>query len=176
MRQPRLHYGRSVIAAQVTYVDGAGHDRDIQFLRRMCGMKVEEVIATSIPLRSGLRVMHPVLCLESRIHNIVELPQDYDTEPGRQQARVAILTAREFLLDALTVGEVDTVLGANQRIFRLARDHARRLAGVGVAPFSAVVSDPRLPLAFNEREYPRMRRAIAGALHRRVPARDDRER
>lgn len=175
-RAPPLHYGRSVIVAQVTYADGAGHHRDVQFLRRMCGMKLEEVIDTAIPFPGGLRVLHPVLCLESRIHNIVDLPQDYDTVPGRQQGRVAALCARHFLLEALDAGHGDQVLRANQRIFRIARDHARRLARLDLHPFSAVISDPRLPDAFNQREYPRMQRAISGALSRRTPDRHDRER
>ncbi|HSM93836.1 MAG TPA: hypothetical protein VLT47_13215 [Anaeromyxobacteraceae bacterium] len=165
-RPPQRHYDRSVIAAQVTYSDSSGDERDIQFLRRMCGMDVNEVIRTSIPIRPGLRVMHPVACLESRIHNIVELPQEYDTEAGRQQARVAILCGREFLRDALDAGEVETVHGFNQRIFRFARDHARRCAASGLQPFDAVVVDPRLPEAFRTRDYPRMQRSMEHALHR----------
>ncbi len=166
VRRPPPRYDRSVIAAQVTYSDSAGDERDIQFLRRMCGTDAKEVIRTSIPIRPGLRVMHPVACLESRIHNIVELPQEYDTPAGRQQARVAILCGREFLHDALDAGEVETVHRFNQRIFRLARDRARRRAASGLRPFDAVVVDPRLPEAFLTRDYPRMQRSMEQALRR----------
>src|SRR5579859_6895211 len=46
-------------------------------------------------------LMPPVLCMESRVHNVVGLSSEYDTEQGRKQLRVSILFAREFLLDVL---------------------------------------------------------------------------
>ncbi len=41
--------------------------------------------------------MHPVLCMESRAHNVAGLPGSYDTEQGREAAPVSILFAHEFL-------------------------------------------------------------------------------
>lgn len=176
LREAPIHYGRSIIAAQVTYTDGAGYTRDIQFLRRMGGLDVEAVILTASPLRPGLRVMNPLLCLESRLYNVLKLPEHYNNPVGLKQARLSILCGREFLLDMLTAGADQKVLHANKRIFQLARDNARRLASLDLHPFHAVISDPRLPAAFNELNYPRMKRTIEQAIQRRRPARDDRER
>jgi hypothetical protein len=52
---------------------------------------------------TGVRfhVMHPVLSMESRVHNVVGLPGSYDTEQGRKQLWVSILCARECMLDVL---------------------------------------------------------------------------
>ena len=105
----------------------------------------------------------PVLCVESRVHNVVGLPGAYNTEQGRKQLRVSILFAREFLLDVLD-GRIDaedparTVLKLNERIFRFSMHdrHAKELyGGKGVDPADAILGDTRLPAVFLERRFPR---------------------
>jgi hypothetical protein len=120
---------------------------------------------------AGVRfyVMHPVLCMESRVHNVVGLAGSYDTEQGRKQLRVSILFAHEFLLDVLD-GRIDaedpsrTVLKLNERIFRFCMrdDHAKELyREKGIDPAAAVLGDVRLPPAFREKRLPQMRDQLA---------------
>jgi hypothetical protein len=153
-------YERTAVLAMVSYKDGAGDDRVIDFMRSVWKLDLAEIERTSIAMRPGLRVMHPVLCLESRIHNCVDFPE-YQTPEGLKQARVATLCAREFLLDALDAGEIDAVMHLNERIFKVARDRAKGCARLGIRPFGAVLLDPRLPEAFRSLRYPEMQRAVS---------------
>jgi hypothetical protein len=114
-------------------------------------------------------VMHPVLSMESRVHNVVGLPGTYDTEQGRKELRVSIPCAREYMLDVLD-GRFDaeepsrTVLKLNERIFRFCmRDHhARELyRGSRVDRAAAIVDDARLPAAFREKRLPQMREQLS---------------
>lgn len=160
-------YERTAILAMVSYKDAAGDDRVIDFLRSVWKLDLVDIERTSLAMRPGLRVMHPVLCLESRIHNCGDFTE-YQTPEGFKQARVATLCAREFLRDALDAGEIEAVLQLNERIFTIARDRARGCARHGLRPFDAVLVDPRLPETFRSLRYPQMQRAVVGALgHKR---------
>jgi hypothetical protein len=162
----------------VVFVDGAGVTRTLDIVSAPFGLESTEVHDTAVPIElprdagasAGLRfyVMHPVLCMESRVHNVVGLPGSYDTEQGRKQLRVSILFAREFLLDVLD-GRIDaeeparTVLQLNERIFRFCmRDHhAKELyRSRRVDPAAAIVGDARLPAAFREKRLPQMREQL----------------
>jgi hypothetical protein len=163
----------------VVFVDAAGVTRTLDVVSAPFGLDAAEVHDTAVPVElpdeagaaTGLRfyVMHPVLCMESRVHNVVGLPRSYDTDQGRKQLRVSILFAREFLLGVLD-GRIDaedparTVLKLNERIFRFCtRDHhAKELyRGKGVDPGEAIVDDARLPAAFREKRLPQMREQLA---------------
>ena len=152
-------YERTAILALVSYKDAAGDDRVIDFMRSVWNLKLEEVERTALAMRPGLRVMHPVLCLESRIHNCADFAE-YQTTEGLKQARVATICAKEFLKDALDAGEIDAVMHLNERIFALARDRAKACARLGLRPFEAVLVDERLPDSFRSRRYPQMERSI----------------
>lgn len=152
-------YERTAILAMVTYRDGAGDDRVIDFLRKVWRLDLDEIDRTAIAMRPGLRVMHPVLCLESRVHNCVDFAE-YQTAEGLKQARLATMCAREFLLDALDAGEIEAVMHLNERIFAVARDRAKGCARLGLRPFDAVLLDARLPEAFRTLRYPQMQRTI----------------
>jgi hypothetical protein len=163
----------------VVFVDAAGITRTLDVVSAPFGLDAAEVHGTAVPVElpddarasAGVRfyVMHPVLCMESRVHNVVGLPGAYDTEQGRKQLRVSILFAREFLVDILD-GRIDaedparTVLKLNERIFRFCtRDrHARELyRATGVDPAAVIVDDARLAPAFRERRLPQMREQLA---------------
>jgi hypothetical protein len=153
---------RTAILAMVTYRDANGDERVVDFMRRLWRVEVSDVERTALALKPGLRVMHPVWCVESRVHNVIDL-RDYQTPEGLNQARVAILIAREFLKDALDAGETEAVLKLNERIFKLARNRAAGCARFDLHPFNAVLADPRLPEAFLKERYPRMRSAVERA-------------
>jgi hypothetical protein len=163
----------------VVFADADGTSRTIDVVSAPFGLDGAEVHDTALAVEiideagspTGIRfyVMHPVLSMESRVHNVVGLPDAYDTEQGRKQLRVSIHCAREYMLDVLN-GRIDaqepsrTVLKLNERIFRFCiRDyHARELyRGKGMDPAEALLDDARLPAAFCEKRVPQMRRQLA---------------
>lgn len=191
----RVHKGRARVAtiddhtpnvAAVTFVDDGGHERVIDVLSAPFGMNGREVLRRSLPLQvldedgapSGLhfRVMHPLDCLESRVHNVIGLPNAYDTPRGRNQLRAAVVCAREALKDTLDAPEVPgfepvrATLGLNERIFALClRDRNGRVVQqrTGVDPFDAVNDDERLGELFLKRRLPQMRERLA-ALRKKL--------
>jgi hypothetical protein len=163
----------------VVFVDAEGVSRTLDVVSAPFGLDGAEVHDSALAVEilddagasTGVRfyVMHPVLSMESRVHNVVGLPGYYDTEQGRKQLRASILCAREYMVDVLD-GRIDaddparTVLKLNERIFRFCvRDHhAKELyRGKGVDPAEAVVDDARLPAAFREKRLPQMHEHLA---------------
>ena len=158
----------------MVFVDAAGVTRTLDIVSAPFGLDASEVHATALAVEilddagvsTGARffVMHPVLCMESRVHNVVGLPAAYDAEHGRKQLRASILFAHEFLRDVLD-GAMDAenplraVLKLNERIFRFSmHGHAKELYRVsGVDTAAAIVADDRLPAAFRETRLPQMR-------------------
>lgn len=164
----------------VLFVDDGGHERVVDFLGAPFGMKARGVERNSVRLDllddAGIstgttyRVMHPVDCLESRVHNVVGLATTYDTPHGRRQLRAAVICAREALKDILDTpasegfDPVRAVLDLNERIFDLCLHdrHGRVVCQrAGIDPFDAVLVDPRLGEKFIERRWPQMRQRLA---------------
>ncbi|MBX3208806.1 MAG: hypothetical protein KF764_27490 [Labilithrix sp.] len=162
----------------VVFVDAAGVTRTLDVVSAPFGLDAPEVHATALPVEilddgdSGPRffVMHPVLSLESRVHNVVGLPAYYDNEQGLRQLRASILIAHEFLRDVLDGGmDVDveersrTVLKLNERIFRFStRDrHAKELyRAKGIDPAEALLDDERLPASFRTTRWAQMQEQL----------------
>lgn len=166
----------------VVFVDAAGVTRTLDIVSAPFGLDAAEVHATALDVEilddagaaTGARffVMHPVLCMESRVHNVVGLAAAYDTEQGRKQLRASILFAREFLRDVLdgameAENPARAVLKLSERIFRFSMSgHAKELYRVsGVDTAAAMLADDRLPAAFRETRLPQMR-AQLGARER----------
>jgi hypothetical protein len=166
----------------VVFVDAAGVTRTLDVVSAPFGLDSAEVHGTAVPVElpdeagasTGVRfyVMHPVLCVEGRVHNVAGLPGAYDTEQGRKQLRASILFAREFLLDILD-GRIDaedparTVLKLNERVFRFCmRDHhAKELyRAKGVDPADAIIDDARLPTAFRDKRLPQIKEQLSARL------------
>ncbi len=159
--------------------DGVRHSLDVLFAP--FGLSASEVhdsaIAVDILDDSGVvtgvrfHVMHPVLSMESRVHNVSGLPASYDTERGRTQLRASIVCAHEFMKDVLDGGfDVEspkrTLLKLNERIFRFcmhdrdARELYRRYPAMD--PSRAILDDQRLSKSFQEKRLPQMRELLAG--------------
>jgi hypothetical protein len=165
----------------VVFVDAAGITRTLDMLSAPFGLDAAEVHATALPaeilddagVSTGVSfyVMHPVLCMESRVHNVAGLPAYYDTEQGRKQLRASILFARDVLEGRIEAEDaVRTVMKLNERIFRFCTRarHAKDLyRASGVDPVLAIVDDERLPAAFREKRLPQMRALLAA--RERVP-------
>jgi hypothetical protein len=166
-------------AGTVVFLDDGGVKRTLDILKAPFGLAAEEVHATALHVallddagqETGVafHVMHPVLCMESRVHNVVGLPGTYDTPQGRKQLRASIVCAREFLRDVLDAAfdadsPVEAVLALDERIFRFAtRDrHGKALYSSGRGdPAEALLVDPRLPEAFRTKGYPQMQQQLA---------------
>lgn len=166
---------------QVIFRDSAGFRREIDFIGSPIGLDPTDVRSTAVPMTvpdaeggsAEILVMHPERCLESRVHNVIELGT---TGPiAMIQLRRSIACAREWsrhLLGEESVGQrrrVRAVLDLNERIYRRCiRSLAfRRLAlEHGVEPFEAVLVDDRLPAKFRERRYPKMADAVRAARER----------
>lgn len=156
-------YGPRVTMAAISYRGSDNEPRLIHFLGDMAGVSPAEVVKTSIVLEGHLRVMHPLLCMESRVANVLEL-KEYDTPHAHKQALASIECAAAYVRELMTMGDVDGVLGANERIYRLAKQRAAGCARRGFAPFSAVLLDERLPEKFRTIRYPQMSKALGHEL------------
>lgn len=152
----------------VIFVDEEGATRQIDFLERPFGLKAQDVFGTSIPIEAiddngeptgvVFKVMNPVRCMESRVHNFIGLGQN--SAHALKQLRVSILCAREFMRDLLEQGYVRDVLKLSKQIYRLCNDDIDgRLVQLqsGLDPFDAVLCIPPLPGKFITIHYPQMR-------------------
>lgn len=155
LTEPGIHE-MSACLAQIVCPRPAGElPITIDFLREMIGVDPVDVAKTAVPIEGHLSVMDPVLCMQSRISNVL-FEARYQNAHGIHQARVAIGCAHEYVREFLEAGNIEAVLSANERIFRFAKQRASRCAQYAFAPFEAVVVDDRLPEKFRKERYPRM--------------------
>jgi hypothetical protein len=167
----------------VLFVDEDKHVRQIDFLGAVAG--VESPVETSVGAEvlddegravASFRVMHPVLCMLSRAHNVAYLP-GYDTAHARNQLRAAIICARQFIRDVLQ-DDARAALGFNKKVLKEAGYGASLLvhARHGIDVLDAVVTDAGLPERFYSEHLPRARtfikrrRAMARATEQRTAA------
>jgi hypothetical protein len=170
----------------VVFVDDAGVKRTLDILSAPFGLNAKDVRETALVAEvvddagapTGVRfyAMHPVLSMEGRVHNVIGLPDHYDTTQGRKQLRASIMCAHEFMRDILD-GRFDvpdrerTVRKLNERIFRFCtRDHdAKELyRATGIDPARAIIDHPQLDATFRERRLTQMRERLARRLRDRA--------
>lgn len=161
-----------------------GVERQIDFIDKPAGIELDDLKKMRIPIRvptdgTTLKfyVMNPLLCLESRIHNCLDL-EGYQNEHAVAQARAAVEIAREYIVD--TLGRPDDgkprarpALKAAERIFRFSREKSRRarmLARFDVDCLKAIPRDSRLPERFLTQRLPQMEEI----LDRQRKAKDER--
>ena len=162
----------------VAFIDDDHHERMIDFLLAPAGLDEREVVTTSIPATvlaadgsPTFNVLHPILTLRSRVHNVAYLP-GYDSDQSLRQLRAAILCAGAYVLEAIDDGALKRALGANERTYKTARYRggAHVFARHQIDPFDAVVADARLPTKFMTERYPRMRADVDRAYARQAAA------
>jgi hypothetical protein len=160
-------------AGAVRFRDSEGEHRILDVLSAPYGLDPAEIRRTAIRVSfTGesddepvpFRVMHPMLCMISRVKNIAGLGRN--DEHALNQLRVSIACLREFaraqLDDASHPHEqgVRAVLNINKRIYTFTRDdiHAREVfVQHGIDTFDAVLADEHLPERFHREAYPRWR-------------------
>jgi hypothetical protein len=149
----------------VTYSDEGGTVRTLDVMATLAGLDLRDVRETSVPIHydtaSGqsltFRVMHPVLVMESRAHNVIQLLA-YRTPHGLGQARASVLCAREYLKEMISE-DPKGVLKWNERIFRFRTkdsDGKQIATEYQIDAFNAVIADPRLDAKFLATRYPQM--------------------
>jgi hypothetical protein len=156
-------------AGTVVYRDEQGTERTLDVMATLVGLKPADVQKTSVRIEyettQGVhvrfRVMHPVVMMESRVHNVVELAK-YRTGHGLSQARASVLCAREYLREMLgqdDPGNRARVRRWDERIFRFRTktQAGKRIAlDYGIDVFDAVVVDPRMGDKFLTVRHPQM--------------------
>jgi len=164
----------------VTFLDGDGVERTIDFLDAPLGLRAKEVHRLAIPAEildstgkptgPPFRIMHPVQVMESRVHNVMKLP-GYDSPAALKQLRLSVICAREFIRDMVASDRVRVALTLNERIFTFClKDRDGRVVDAkhGLDPFAAVAADDdRLPARFRETRYPQMQRELAARRAKR---------
>jgi hypothetical protein len=156
---------QSVLCAIVHLTLPSGAGLRIDLLRKLQGLKENEIRKTALGAVDGgvkYLIMHPVLCMFSRVHNVIGLPKHYDNPHGLKQLKGSIHCAREFIQELLQRGQMKNARALAERIFRFARTSpARRaLALHDVDVFSSVVVHPEYGDLFRERRYPQMKTQI----------------
>lgn len=162
---------RTPLIGVAIFVDGHGHERRLDVMRSVYGMRSDDIrdtaIAVDVRIDDGREVrvwvMHPERCMESRVHNST-LPNK-QTDLAWRQLHASVLCARAFselLLDERGEAAVRDVLNLNERIFQFAQsDQCARVAlDRGIEVFDAVLDDERLPANFRTIRLPQMREAI----------------
>lgn len=100
----------------------------MDFLRTIIGPSNEQVRKLAVPVHVNgitLNVLHPLLCLESRLANVAVLPGKRDGN-GIMQTTWAVNIATAYLLQILGSGDTRQANKACRRIAKIAQsDHAR---------------------------------------------------
>lgn len=156
--------------AIVTFMDKAGIPRDIDFLWSVHGLDEKRVRDTSIPVEltdlqghpTGieLRVLHPVLCLWSRVENTAAF-EKYQTPRALKQLQASIGCARAYVVEKCDDHDIRAAHRAISVIAEIVCGEAghRVYERFGLDALDSIPCDPRLGQAFLEERLPRLRRA-----------------
>lgn len=161
----------------VVFLDENNHTRQIDFLGSVAGLDdakniVDTAVRGTIHDEHGAQiasflVVHPVLCLKSRAHNVAYLG-GYQTEHAKSQLRAAVICAKQFAIERLSLDPAET-LACNEAFIKIAQ------YGAGVEVFTryqidvleALVDAPGMPEKFYTERLPRARAAVDRARAKR---------
>lgn len=112
--------------ATVVFTGAIGDKLLIDFLSVIVGVGNTEIRKLAVPIRIGdwlLNVLHPILCLKSRISNLDRLPSKRNKN-GIEQARVAVEVARHYLGQRIQEGNIRGALQGIKQIAEMAQTPA----------------------------------------------------
>lgn len=161
----------SLVAACVTFTDDEGEERAVEFLKGVYGIRGRDrVLDQAVGFEAtadlpSFYVMHPLMLLESRAANAVEL-DGYQTETAILQARIARDVLREWHVDQLAEGWGVARQGIERTLKLAQRERGVTLAAkYEVDVLAAIPSDHgALPNQFLERRLEPCRRKVAAAI------------
>jgi hypothetical protein len=148
---------------------------EADFLGEIKGLNNQEIRQTAKTLSwSGvdLRVLHPVLCVESKTVNLVRLPQDVEGRQDKKHLLLAIADTREFLAEQTRNATTHGVLVRwAQRLRSLANDQlgleAARDHGIdyqNAVPKEMWAETPGCLAEFVARELPHWREEVQAKI------------
>ncbi len=140
-----------------------GRELRIDFLGSLAGVGVDEAQSTAIPTMSDgilLRVMHPVLVLQSRLANIFTLRRHDDA--ALNQMRASIYVVREFVKRTATEN-YRTALDLVEDVFEIvcSPNGLQLMSKYNIDIFQAIQLFPELPKVFAEKRWPIMIKFLA---------------
>ncbi len=118
---------------------------EIDFVHTANGLSTPEILETAPTLRYReirLRVLHPVLCVESKTVNLATLPQEAGWRQDLKHLRLSLANAREYLAE-LTRQGADP--GALLRWARRLRRDANHQLGLNAARFPGINFQDAIP-------------------------------
>lgn len=97
----------------------------VNLLQRLGGLNTQEIRETAVTVsweHLDVLLLHPLLCVESKAHNLNTLPQDKPDEPrqDRKHLILAVANLREYLIARSQPEHVSAVLRTAQRLVDLA--------------------------------------------------------
>jgi len=147
-----------------------GRQLKVDFMTAVYGLKDRAVETSAVPVdieaeaREPVRasILNPVLCVESRVANVVGLPGLYDNDHGLKQLRASIIACRHFI-EELAQHDCRRALKHVESLFRVScsTNAVRIYRQKGSDTFAALPSLDILPLKFREERHPRMLRHLA---------------
>jgi hypothetical protein len=135
----------------------------VDFLGTLIGLEQDEVRRMAVPIEvegePPMLVMHPILCLQSRLENLQKLPGKRDGN-GIAQARISVDVASAHLAELHGAGRHRVAGRTAKRISQIAASPAGvfTFCEYGIDPLLAI--DPtRFPNPlFRNREWPKLRK------------------
>lgn len=143
---------------------------EIDFLFRVEGLSADDVETRSVAVEIDsvrVRVLHPLLCLESKVNNLAAFVNKCNRY-GVQQARLSIAVLRAYLEEVLGRRplRLRPVYEMLERVGRFAARDPACLAhhawGLDVLDSIPVDALPPRAEAFSKRRLPQIRRQVAG--------------
>lgn len=149
----------------------------VDFLWAVQGLSGSDIQERSVKLKLGetdkfIRVLHPLMCLESKIVNLGAFPIKRD-EAGVAQAKMAIKVAHAYISDLLAHNRERDALNAVERVFRVAQlDAASFIWHIFDIDLVEAIPVAALPQAFQDIRLPQMAdrlNTVRIAFGRRLP-------
>jgi hypothetical protein len=156
--------------ATIVFMGPSGKKLMVDFLGTVVGLSPEEVRRLSVEIDingNNLNVMHPLLCLRSRICNLYTLASKRDRN-GLAQAKVAIEVANRYFQKRVLEGDIRDALNGTKLIADLADSKAGKFVWDKWEIDVMQAVDPRVfPVPdFRETEWPKQLRKISDARQR----------
>ncbi|CAM2158996.1 Nucleotidyl transferase AbiEii toxin, Type IV TA system (plasmid) [Pararobbsia alpina] len=157
----------TALVGQIEVSTGESEYVNIDVIHRVVGLEPDEIRRRASSLTWGdvcFQVMHPLDVLASRVENLKQLA-DKQNADGAAQARLAVLVAREYVLERLSDGDEKIALKAIERIATIAKSAAGRTASrdYGVDFRVGIPADAVKNEAFRNQRFPRLREELAHA-------------